>query len=155
MRRVGVPLALAALLLLAGGCGGAGTHTAPGQLPVDGSGSPAYAVPAGDKELIRRAVDAVNATAGHGPAAQRAVLLQVVDPSRAGDQRGCRPASTTLHLEPAWPDLRPAPGGGAGTYVLPARIRVYTEDRITGTDVIALIVSVSDGRAHLPPLCIS
>ncbi len=112
-------------------------------------------IPAGDAELIHRTIDAINAAAGRQPAEQRSVLQQVVDPTRADEQRQCRPAVTTVRFEPAWPDLRPQPGATARRYVLPTRIRIFTADRIIGTDVTALIVSISDGTAHLPPLCVS
>lgn len=147
-------MAAGALLLVVTACGSAGSP--PIGLGDSGDlGSAASVVPTEDQLLIHHAIDAVNAAAGKDPADQRAALLEVVDPARAGDQRSCRPSTTTLRFEPAWADLRPAPGGAERSYVLPARIRIYTADRITGTDVTALTISVSGGRAHLSPLCIS
>lgn len=153
-RRAGIPVAMTALILIAA-CGSAGSPTWLGVPAAAAHGRPASVVPADDERLIQHAVDVVNATAGGDPADQRAALLQVVEPARAGDQRSCRPATTTVRFEPAWADLRPAPGAAPGIYLLPTRIRIYTAERITGTDVTALTVSVSAGSGHLSPLCIS
>jgi hypothetical protein len=100
-------------------------------------------------------VDQLNAAADGAPADQRAVLQRLVDPARAADQRGCSPAHTTVTFEPAWPDLRPDPNGRANSYVLPTLILIHTGGRITGTDTAALIMSISGGSAHLPPLCVA
>jgi hypothetical protein len=118
--------------------------------------APAEASPsAADLELINRAVDAVNATAGGDPASQRAVLQELVVPVRAADQRSCEPAKTTVRFVPVWTALRADPNGVAHSYVLPALIRSYTDGRVTGTDTAALIISVAGGSAHLPPLCVA
>ena len=57
----------------------------------------------------------------------------------------CPPATTTLRFEPVYPGLRPRRAGPAaagsltGTvYALPTLIRIYTGDRITGTDLTTL-----------------
>lgn len=105
-----------------------------------------------DRVAIDATVAAVNALAGGTPAAQRAVLESVVDPARLAQQRSCSPAATTIRFEPAWPDLRRTDGG---RYVLPTLIRIYDGTRITGTDVGALTIDITAGRAHLPPLCVS
>lgn len=149
-------MAAGALLLVVTACGSAGSPPIGlGDSGAADPGSAASVVPTEDQLLIHHTIDAVNAAGGKDPADQRAALLEVVDPARAGDQRSCRPSTTTLRFEPAWADLRPAPGGAERSYVLPARIRIYTADWITGTDVTALTISVSGGRAHLSPLCIS
>lgn len=110
---------------------------------------------AADRQLIDHTVAAVNATAGGDPARQRAVLQALVAPDRSADQRSCEPATTTVRFEPVWTGLRPDPSGAARSYVLPTLIRSYTDGRITGTDTAALVISVTDGNAHLPPLCVA
>lgn len=117
--------------------------------------SSARLVPAATVTAIRAAIDAVNAAAGGTPAQQRAVLQKLVDPARAQDQRGCPTAKSTVRFDASWDDLRADPNGAAQTYVLPTLIKIYTADRITGTDVTALVISVSGRRAQLPPLCVS
>lgn len=154
----------AAVLALIAGCSNSGGSSAVLDPPLNPGGWSAAEstanpsvdpIPAGDAELIHRTIDAINAVAGRQPAEQRTVLQRVVDPARADEQRQCRPAVTTVRFEPAWPDLRAEPGAAAHRYVLPTRIRIFTADRITGTDVTALTVSISGGAAHLPPLCVS
>lgn len=162
-RRVLSAVTVAALVLIAG-CSNSGGSSAVLNPRLDPGGWSAAAatahpsvgpLPAGDTELIHRTIDAINAAAGRRPAEQRTVLQRVVDPARADEQRQCRPAATTVWFEPAWPDLRAEPGAAAHRYVLPTRIRIFTADRITGTDVTALTVTISEGAAHLPPLCVS
>lgn len=155
------------LLLVATGCGpgggsavGASTVANPSATSVAPSTSVSAAseVPgaAGTQvALMRAAVDQVNAAAGHTPAEQRAVLQKLVDPDRAADQRGCAPATTTVSFDPAWSDLRPDPNGRPDSFVLPALIVIHTGGRITGTDTAALIMTMADGNAHLPPLCVA
>lgn len=142
-----------ALIGFAGVWSAAGRPAGPAVPAVD-SGDTAAPSPA-DVRLLQDTIEAVNAQAGRTPAAQRAVLQRVVEPDRAADQRDCSPAATTVRFEPAWADLRPDPNGGTGRFVLPTLIRIYTDQRITGTDTAALIMSISDGSAHLPPLCVA
>lgn len=158
----GATAATAGLLLLLAGCASvtrpsatvstAGSVTATHSSALSSSPLP---VPADTLSAIRAAIDAVNATAGSTPVLQRAVLQKLVDPARAQDQRGCPTAKTTVRFEASWDDLRVDPNGAAQTYVLPTLIKIYTADRITGTDVTALVISVSRQRAQLPPLCVS
>ncbi len=154
------------LLLLAGFAAGCGSVTPPpatvsvttsaaAQNSAGSTQSSALPVPARAVSVIKTAIDAVNATAGGAPAAQRAVLRRLVDPARALDLRGCPAAKTTVRFEASWGDLRADPNGAANTYVLPTLIRIYTANRITGTDVTTLLISVSGQRAQLPPLCVS
>lgn len=111
--------------------------------------------------MIRHAIDSFDAAAGSPVAAQQAVLRTLVSPGQADVQRHCPGPTTTISFEPvyAWlapaPDWRPSSGSLPGTvYALPTLIRIYTGDRITGTDLTDLHVAVSGGRAMLPALCL-
>ena len=110
---------------------------------------------------IRSAIDAVNATAGGSVAGQQAVLAAVVDPALSDAFRQCSPATTTLRFEPVYTGLRATPdwtgpdGTPAGTlYALPVLIRIYSGDRITGTDLTTVHVGVHGGAASITPLCV-
>jgi len=131
--------------------------------PADPTG--ASAAPGGaqqdDEQAIRSAIDAVNATAGGPVAGQQTVLATVVDPALSDAFRHCSPATTTLRFEPVYNGLRATPdwtgadGTPAGTlYALPVLIRIYTGDRITGTDLTTLHFGVHDGAASITPLCV-
>ena len=106
-------------------------------------------------QAIRAAVDEINATAGGPVAAQRAVLDRLSAPDEAEQQRACPEATTTLGFDPAYRDLRPAPGGTAGEYLLPTYITIYTGGRITGSDLTTLRLWVVDGAARTAALCVS
>jgi hypothetical protein len=125
-----------------------------------GSGTIA-AVPPGDSAAIRHAIDAINADAGGPVSVQRAVLAHLVSPALAAALRNCPPATTTLRFEPVYAGLRPTPawssphGVPAGTvYALPVLIRIYTGDRITGTDLATLHLGVRGHEASITPLCV-
>lgn len=143
---VGKVLLLTVALLTTSAVAGCGPTTRNADAPATDS------VPVDDRAAIDATVTAVNAAAGGTPAEQRAVLETVVDPTQLTQQRSCRPAGTTIGFEPAWPDLRRT---GDGRYVLPTLIRIYHGTRVTGTDVGALKIVITAGRAHLPPLCVS
>lgn len=163
--RPAVAAPAAGLLLLLGGCAAGGQQPlamATAAVPTSAvlsaasfTAASAPAIPTATVSAIQAAIDAVNATAGGTPAGQRAVLQQLVDPARAQDQQRCAAAKTTVRFEPAWEDLRADPNGAAQTYVLPTLIRIYTADRVTGTDVTSLVIRVSGRRAQLSPLCVS
>jgi hypothetical protein len=125
-----------------------------------GSGTTA-AVPPGDGAAIRHAIDAINATAGGPVSDQQAVLAHLVSPALAAALRNCPSATTTLRFEPVYTGLRPTPawssphGVPAGTvYALPVLIRIYTGDRITGTDLATLHLGVRGHAASITPLCV-
>ena len=136
--------------------------TAGAVLPAVSTTAAAPSAPAGqDEQAIRSAIDAVNATAGGSVAGQQAVLATIVDPALSDAFRHCSPASTTLRFEPVYGALRATPdwagadGTPAGTlYALPVLIRIYTGDRITGTDLTTLHLGVHDGAASITPLCV-
>lgn len=109
--------------------------------------------PAG--QAIRAAIDEINATAGGVVATQRAVLDKLAAPSEAADQRACPTATTTLGFDPAYRSLRPAPDGATGEYLLPAYITIYTDGRITGSDLTTLRLWVTHGTARTSALCVS
>lgn len=66
--------------------------------------------PTADLAAIRAAIDAINATAGGPVARQRAELDELVVPQQAAQQRACPAAQSTLAFQPAYSDLRLAPG---------------------------------------------
>ncbi len=136
------PAVLAALLLTA--CG-----TAPAPAPETGD-------IADDTRAVQAAVDAVNATAAGPVAAQQAVLTRLVDPARAAEQAACAPATITIRIDPVLTRLTPRDGGtdGVRRYRLPALLEVYTGALRTGTDLTGLDLTVADGVAHTPPLCL-
>lgn len=104
---------------------------------------------------VTSTVDEINATAGGPVDAQRAVLERVVTPDQAADQEKCPVARSTLAFDPAYRDLRPAPGGGAGEYLLPVYITIYTGGRITGSDLATVRFWVTDATARTAALCVS
>jgi hypothetical protein len=93
--------------------------------------------------------------------AQQSVLQSLVDPALVAELDRCPAATTTLRFEPVYAGLRPAPDwtstGGTLTgtiYALPTLIRIYTGDRITGTDLATLHFGTSSDEAFLTPLCV-
>jgi hypothetical protein len=119
------------------------------------------AVPADEQQAIERTVDRFNAAAAGPVTDQQAVLTQLVDPALVGGLDSCAPATATLRLEPIYPALRPAPDWQPETgrlsgnvYALPTLIRIYTGDRITGTDLTTLHLGVSNGEALLTSICL-
>ncbi len=124
-------------------------------------GSP-FTVPPDDQRAIRTTLDRINAAAGGPAAGQQKVLADVVDPGSAAVLRRCPPTTSTLRFEPVYDGLRPAPDWRptSGTltgavYALPALIRIYAGDRVTGTDLTTLHFGVRDGEAWLTALCVS
>ena len=118
------------------------------------------AVPESDELAIRSTIDRLNNAAGAVPD-QQALLTAVVDPGLAGSLEQCAPATTTLRFQPIYQALRPSPdwspvgGTPSGTvYALPSLIRIYTGDRITGTDLTTLHLGVTAGEVFLTPLCV-
>jgi hypothetical protein len=118
-------------------------------------------IPADDEQAIVRTVDRFNAAAAGSVASQETVLTALIDPALVGGLDRCPPATATLRFEPIYPALRPAPGWApqAGTlggtvYALPTLIRIYTGERLTGTDLTTLHLGVHDGEAYLTSLCL-
>ena len=117
-------------------------------------------VSAAVRQEIQHAVDSFNAYAGGPVSGQQAALAAVLDDGQRSVQRSCAAGTTTLRFEPVYGRLAPTPGWTpsqgtlSGTvYAVPTLIRIYTGDRITGTDLTDLHVAVQDGRARLPALC--
>lgn len=118
-------------------------------------------VPAADEEAIRATIEEMNSAAGGGVREQQETLAALVEPALAQALDDCAPATTTLRFEPVYPGLRAAPGwtGSSGSltgtiYALPTLIRIYTGDRITGTDLTTVHLGVQAGEAYLTPLCV-
>lgn len=123
--------------------------------------SVAPSIPADDESAIRRTIDALNVSASGTVAGQQSVLRTLVEPALTSALNDCPPATTTLRFEPVYPGLRPSPDwtGSAdsltGTvYALPTLIRIYTADRITGTDLTTVHLAVDAGEAYITPLCV-
>lgn len=116
------------------------------------------AIPPSDEQAIRTAMGALNTTAGGAVAQQQTALRGVADPAGIAALDNCPPATSTLRFEPVWGGLRPDPAADAdpdGTrYALPTLIRVYTGDRITGTDLTTLQLTVRAGAAYITPFCV-
>ena len=126
-----------------------------------GRATPGADVPSVDEAAIRRTIDGVNATASGPVGDQRSALSAVVDPRLASALDQCPTATSTLRFEPVYRDLRAVPGWTApsgpltGTvYALPSLVRIYTGDRVTGTDLTTLHLGVHEGEAYLTPLCV-
>ena len=122
----------------------------------DGAG-----IPAGDEQAIVRAIDTFNAAAAGPVGDQQAVLTGLIDPALIDTLGQCPPATATLRFEPIYSALRAAPDWtpssgvlGGTVYALPTLIRVYTGDRVTGTDLTTLHLGVRTGEAYLTPLCV-
>lgn len=162
-------LVLACTLVAVVAFGSACTATTPDPTPPSSTstpgtagGSPGSAIPLQDGQAIRATIDTINATAGGSVTDQQAVLASVVDPALEGAFRGCSPPpTTTLRFEPVYAGLRATPdwtaanGTPGGTvYALPVLIRIFTGDRITGTDLTTLHLGVHDGEASITPLCV-
>ena len=117
------------------------------------------AIPLPDLQAIRSTVEELNARSAGPVAAQQAVLRELVEPSTIATLDACPPATTTLRFEPVYPGLRPIAAGTADdpsntSYALPALIRVYTGDRITGTDLTTLQLTVRENAAFITPICV-
>ena len=86
------------------------------------------------------------------------MLRDFADDSARAALDDCPPATTTLRLEPVWGGLRSASSGaansGAESYALPTLIRVYTGDRITGTDLTTLQLTVQGTAVYITPFCV-
>ena len=103
----------------------------------------------------RTAIDQINDTAGGPVADQRAALEELAAPDEAEAQDRCPEARSTLRFDPAYRDLRQAPGGSAGEYLLPTYITIFTGDRITGSDVATIRLWIGDTGARTAALCVS
>lgn len=153
--------------------------TASARAPAGGATSPT------EIEAIRTTLDALNATAGGPVADQQAQLIAHVEPDRRDEVRRCPPATTTVRLEPVdqglralpepstdpaavgsdatdatdVPDTGIAPDPGSTTFALPALIRIFSGDRLVGTDLTTLRMVVRDtsggGEAYLTPFCVN
>ncbi len=166
-RRPGTLLTMMAGLVIAAaatGCTGAdappSASTGPAEPTRPAAGS-AFTVPPDDQRAIRATLDRVNGTAGGPVAGQQRVLADVVDPGSGAVLRRCPPTTSTLLFEPVYdglrsaPDWRPTSGTLTGTvYALPVLIRIYTGDRVTGTDLTTLHFGVRNGEAWLTALCV-
>jgi hypothetical protein len=111
--------------------------------------------------LVEDAVSSFNSTAGGPVATQQAALHRIVSAGQTAVQDKCPRASTTISFEPVYPRLSPSPDWRppSGTlpgvvYALPTLIRIYTGDRITGTDLTDLHLSIQAGRVSFPALCV-
>ena len=111
---------------------------------------------------VQRAVDSFDAAAGGPVSGQQSALAALLDDGQQAVQARCAAATTTLKFEPVYARLAPAPGWlprqgtmSGAVYSLPTLIRIYTGNRITGTDLTDLHLAVKDGRARLPALCLS
>lgn len=133
-------MALTALPMLGGCTPGAASH------PADTGSVSGPALGA-----IQAAIGEINATAGGPIAAQRAVLQRLAAPDQAADQRACPAASTTLAFDPAYRGLQETDG----EYLLPIYITIYTGDRISGSDLATLHLTLLDGEARTSALCVS
>jgi len=119
------------------------------------------AVPAADQQAVRATIDRLNASSAGAVPAQQQAIAAAVDPALAAALDKCPPATTTLEFQPIYRDLRASPdwtgatGTPAGTvYALPSLIRIFTGDRVTGTDLTTLHLGVRAGEAFLTPLCV-
>jgi hypothetical protein len=111
--------------------------------------------------LVQRAFDAFNATAGGSVAAQQSEIGKLVSTGQAQVQARCPKATSTISFEPVYARLAPAPNWRPGSGTLPGRIfaiptliRIYTGNRITGTDLTDLHLSVDGGQISFPALCL-
>ncbi len=137
------------------------TACTPDPSPAVSTPAAGSSIPADDEQAIARTIDRFNAAAAGPVAGQQTVLSDLIDPALVGGLDKCPPATATLRFEPIYPALRPAPdwtprtGALGGTvYALPTLIRIYTGDRITGTDLTTLHLGVHDGEAYLTSLCL-
>ena len=146
---------VAAVTVLATSCS---TPTSPAAT----AGSARSTVPNDVQAAVQHAVDAFNEAAGGPVPRQQAALAMLLDAGQRPVQRSCAQATTTLRFQPVYSRLAPAPGwkptAGALTgtvYALPTLIRIYSGNRIIGTDLTDLHLAVQNGRARLPALCLS
>ena len=155
---VAVLAAVLATIGAAAGIVGGRADAVPGAPPSETS-----TVPAADADAVHAAIDAINATAGGPVADQQQRLAQLTDPDRSAGLR-CPVATTTVRFEPVYPGLRiTGRQPGSTGYALPTLIRIYTGDRMTGTDLTALELVVrpaGDGAgagnaAYLTPVCVN
>jgi hypothetical protein len=152
--------ALPAAVILAVGAAGC---TADGAAPATQQevSNVAAQVPADDEAAIRRTIDALNATSAGTVANQQAALATSVEPALTSALDDCPPATTTLRFEPIYPALRASPDWTSSTgtltgtvYALPTLLRIFTGDRMTGTDLTTLHLAVQAGEAFTTPLCV-
>ncbi len=122
-----------------------------------GTGNPATA----EVAVVQEAIDRFNAAAGGSVAAQQSVLSGLVSPAQAAEQHACPPVTVTISMQPVYarlaasPGWRPSSGTLPGTiYAVPTLIRIYSGDRITGTDLTDLHLAIDDGRMTLPAVCL-
>lgn len=147
-RRLRIALAAFVTLIALAGCTRPAPRPAPGPAPVN-------LVADTIVDAARATIDRINAAAGGAVADQRAILDRIVAPGEADAQQRCPEARTTLAFDPAYRDLRPAPGGARDEYLLPTYITIYTGGRITGSDVANIRLWIDDGTARTAALCVS
>ena len=130
--------------------------------PVLATPTPPLGVPTEVLQDVQRAVDRFDAAAGGPVSAQQAALGALLDSGQRSVQRHCAAATTTLSFDPVYGRLAPAPGWrpnqgtlSGAVYALPTLIRIYTGNRMTGTDLTDLHLAVQGGRAWFPALCLS
>lgn len=158
-------LLLAAMLL--SGCSGIATSSprAVAPLTLSSTGAPAGSSAADPTaqalRLAQQAIGEFNATAGGPVVAQQSVLNRLVSTGQRQVQDRCPQPTTTISFDPVYARLAPSPGwrSANGTlpgvlYALPTLIHIYTGNRITGTDLTDLHLSVDAGRVTFPALCV-
>lgn len=172
-RRFGLALVVAAVA-----AGGAACQAAPNPSAAAAAAAAGQTAPAADLAAIRETIDAVNAAAGGTVDDQQAQLTARVEPDRRAEVQRCPTATTTVRLAPVDRGLRAVPGSTAPaptapaptateptappdttTYMLPTLIRIFTGDRLTGTDLTTLRVVVyhdaNGSEAYLTPFCVN
>lgn len=126
------------------------------------SGSAGPTGPTAPAAAAQRVIEMFNQTAGGPVAAQQRVLDRLVSAGQRPVQGRCPAATTTIAFVPVYDRLsvaagwKPSSGTLPGTvYALPTLIRIYRGDRIVGTDLTDLHLSIDGGVARLPALCLT
>jgi hypothetical protein len=160
-RRTALAALTATLLMVGTGCTSGQAAERPTEQLSDRPAASAEPIPPSDEQAIHTVIDRLNTAAAGAVPAQQAVLAAVVDPTLLPALEQCQPATTTVRFEPVFSALRSAPGWspangilGGTVYALPSLIRIYTGERITGTDLTTLHFGVTEGEAYLTPLCV-
>jgi hypothetical protein len=111
---------------------------------------------------VEQTIAYFDATAGGSVAAQQAELHRLLSSGQTAVQDKCPAATSTISFDPVYaqlaaaPDWRPSGGTLPGeVYSLPTLIRIYSGDRVTGTDLTDLHLSLYSGRVWLPALCLN
>jgi len=143
---------VAVLAGVVAGCG-AGGSTLADRTATNATAAQAHAV--------QTAIDHFNATAGGPVAAQQSVLLGLISAGQSSAQSRCPAVTVTISMQPVYARLAPSPGWRPATgslpgtvYAVPTLLRIYTGDRITGTDLTDLHLAIADGRVTFPAICL-